>query len=88
MDKLTRPPPKILFIHDRRSPDGNVAYLRKAGLEVSLTHPDDAVAVALEVQPDIIVLVFNCDGETVVALKKGEETKAIPIIALAELSVE
>ena len=88
MTKLTRPPPKILFIHDGHSPDGNVSYLRKAGLEVSLTHADDAVAVATDVQPDIIVLDFDCDGETVAALKEVKETEAIPIIALAEFSVE
>jgi DNA-binding response OmpR family regulator len=82
---LTRPPPKVLLVHDGRSPDSQVTYLRKAGLDVAKTHADDAVATALDFQPDIIVLDFDCDGETVTALKEVNETKAIPIIALAEL---
>ena len=76
MTKLTRPPPKILFIHDGHSPDAHVNYLRKAGLDVSKTHADDAVAIAMDVQPDIIVLDFDCDGETVAALK-GVQGKSL-----------
>ena len=85
MAKLTRPPPKILFIHDGHSPDAHGNYVLKAGLDVSKTHADDAVATAVDFQPDIIVLDFDCDGETVAALKGVEETKAIPIIGLAGL---
>lgn len=85
MTKLTRPPPKILFIHDGRSPDHEVTYLRKAGLEVTEGHADDAVAIAVDFQPDIIILDYDCDGETVTALKETYRTRTIPIIALAEL---
>ena len=86
MPKTARPPPKVLFVHDGRSPDAQVTYLRKEGLDVAQTHAEDAVAIAVDFLPDIIVLAFDCDGDTIDALRATDETRGIPIIALAELN--
>jgi DNA-binding response OmpR family regulator len=86
MNPPIRPPPKILLIHDGTGFDAHVQqHLTGAGLEVSTTGRDDAVAVAISVQPDIIILDFRCDGEIMARLKGQPETNRIPVIALAEL---
>jgi CheY-like chemotaxis protein len=86
MTKLSRPPPKLLFVHNGHSVDGHLKYLTEAGLNVSESAgAEDAVTAALALQPDIIVLDFSADGETVAALRQHEETKDVPVIALAEL---
>lgn len=86
-DKTTpRPPPRVLFIHDGDPVDGHLKHLTDAGLNVREAEPREAVSSALAFNPDIVVLDFRVDGEVVAALKAGEETKHIPIIALAELT--
>jgi DNA-binding response OmpR family regulator len=85
MNAPTRPPPSVLFIHDGNSVDTYISFLRKAGLHATETHADDAVAQALALKPDIIVLDFDCDGETMAALQKDVSTRGIPVIALADL---
>ena len=80
-----RPPPKVLVIHDGNSVDAHISYLKEAGLDASETHADQAVAQALVLNPDIIVLDFDCDGETVAALQADIRTRDIPVIALADL---
>jgi DNA-binding response OmpR family regulator len=85
MTAPTRPPPRVLIIHDGNSVDAYVSYLRSAGLQASETHADDAVAEALAMDPDIIVLDYDCDGETVAALQSNVRTRGIPVIALADL---
>jgi CheY-like chemotaxis protein len=82
----TRPPPKVLFIHDGVPADKHVKYLTDAGLHVHDIEASEAVAKAAEWQPDIIVLDFSADGETTVQLKTHDATKHIPIIALAALT--
>lgn len=88
MNPPIRPPPKILLIHDSADFDAHVQHLTSAGLEVSTTGSDDAVAVAISVQPDIIILDFRCDGEIMARLKSQPETNRIPVIALAELGAD
>ena len=81
-----RPPPRVLFIHDGDSVDGHVKYLSDAGLNVREAEPRYAVSAALSFDPHIVVLDFRIDGEVVAALQTTEDTKHIPVIALAELT--
>jgi DNA-binding response OmpR family regulator len=69
MNPPTRPAPEILFIHNRRRYDGHIRHLSDAGLRVSEAHATVAVAQAMRLQPDIIVLDFDCNGELVAQLK-------------------
>lgn len=86
MTTLSRPPPKLLFVHNGHSADGHLTYLKKAGLNVTESAgAEAAVAAAVAFQPDIIVLDFSADGETVAALQQHQETKDVPVIALAKL---
>jgi CheY-like chemotaxis protein len=85
MNVPIRPPPRVLIIHDGNSVDTYVAFLQAAGLEASEAHADGAVEQAATIQPDIIVLDFACDGETMAALTGDERTRRIPVIALADL---
>jgi CheY-like chemotaxis protein len=85
MTPLNRPPPRVLFVHNGTPYEAHRQYLARAGLHVSDAHADGAVAAATEVQPDIVVLDLECDGDTIAALKGDPLTKHIPIIALAEL---
>jgi CheY-like chemotaxis protein len=62
--------------------------LSGAGLVVSKDHAEDAVAAAIRLQPDIIILDFRCDGEIMARLKAELATRQIPVIALAELSAD
>jgi DNA-binding response OmpR family regulator len=81
-----RPPPTILLIHTGGSDvDGHVEHLTAAGLDVSKAGCSEAIAVAISVQPDIIILDFGCDGETIALLKDEPTTAGIPVIALAAL---
>jgi CheY-like chemotaxis protein len=88
MNPPIRPPPKILFIHDGTECDAHVQHLTGAGLEVSTTGGDDTVAVAISVQPDIIIPDFRCDGEIMARFKGQPETNRIPVIAMAELGAD
>jgi CheY-like chemotaxis protein len=81
----TRPPPKVLLIHDGTDVEAHFQHLTGAGLTVSQAHAEDAVAAAIRLQPDIIVLDFRCDGQIMARLKGEPATAQIPVIALAEL---
>lgn len=82
----SRPPPKVLFIYNGLPSDGHLKHLTDAGLLVTDTSADAALATAIAAPPDIIVLDFSADGEITAQLKGHDTTKLIPIIALAELS--
>ena len=88
MSTTTRPPPRILYVSNKdHSNDGyHLRYLAAAGLSVAESRSETAVSKALSFQPDIIVLDFEFDGEIVAALQAVEETKGIPVIALAKLT--
>ena len=78
----TRPPPRILFVHNGTANTEHVKYLTAAGLGVAEVHAASALAEALDRQPDIVVLDFAVDGEVTAQLKGHPDTSAIPIIAL------
>ena len=81
-----RPPPTVLLIHDGADVEGHFEYLVGAGLVVSRAHGEDAVAMAISLQPDIIILDYRCNGEIMTRLKGEISTRRIPVIALAELA--
>ena len=87
MTKLTRPPPRILYISndDTDGDEHHLKYLADAGLHVAEATSDNAVTTALSFQPDIIVLDFEFDGEIMAALQAVDETKGIPVVALVKL---
>ena len=85
MNAPTRRIPRVLIIHDGNPVDAYLDYLRSSGLEASETHADTAVAETLSIEPDIIVLDFDCDGEIVAALQEEVRTRTIPVIALADM---
>ena len=80
-------PTSVLLIHDGNSVDEYLTFLQDAGLQAREAHASLAVAQAVEVRPDIIVLDFDCDGEVTGALQGDIRTRHIPVIALAHLSV-
>ena len=86
MTGALRLPPTVLLIHDGADVDGHFAHLAGAGLTVSRAHAEDAVATAISLQPDIIILDYRCNGEIMAQLKGEASTCRIPVIALAELT--
>ena len=86
---IKRPPPFILLIHDGRVGRDYVPYLTAAGFrvaELQAEQPDrDLVDQTIAIGPDLIVLDYTCDGETVMRLKADPRTAGLPILALAEL---
>ena len=81
----TRPPPKVLFVHNGVPFEAHMTHLIDAGFNVSEIHGDHVVREATARQPDLIVLDFACDGEVTAALKADPKTQHIPIIALVEM---
>ena len=81
-----RPPPTVLFVHNGIPYEAHMKHLVDAGLNVSETHVQSAVAEATALQPDIIVLDFACNGETTARLKSDPHTSHIPVIAIVELT--
>ena len=74
-----------MIIHDGNSVDTYINFLRAAGLQASESHADEAVSQTLAMEPDLIVLDFDCDGETMAALQGDVRTRSIPVVALADL---
>jgi CheY-like chemotaxis protein len=85
MNPPTRPPPKVLFVHNGSPFQAHLNYLATAGLNVSEADADLALERATILQPDIIVLDLDCDGDLIAQLKGESLTEHIPIIALAGL---
>ena len=86
MNDITYRSPKVLFIHDGVSFEAHRKRLSEAGLRVSDTRADSALAEATRLQPDIIVLDFACDGGVTAQLKSYAPTRHIPIIAFVDLA--
>ena len=86
MNPTTRPSPTVLFVHNGSPYDGHIRHLADAGLRVTEVHADGALVQALRLQPDIIVLDFDCDGEVTAQLKSDSRTHHIPVIALMALT--
>jgi DNA-binding response OmpR family regulator len=81
-----RPPPLVLVIYPA-SGGGYGDYLVASGFRVEEAHTgaqgfDRAVAL----RPDLVVLDFGLDGDTVARLRREPVTSGIPIIALAVLA--
>jgi CheY-like chemotaxis protein len=66
--------------------DAHLAHLREAGLTVTEAHADQAIAEAASFAPDIIVLDYDCNGDTLKQLKTDSRTQAIPVIGLKALT--
>jgi DNA-binding response OmpR family regulator len=80
-----RPPPLVLMIY-RDGGEGYGDYLRASGFRVEETRNGlDGLDRALASRPDLIVLDFGLDGETVAGLRRDPATSDIPIIGLTEL---
>ena len=77
--------PKILVVHNGRSVNEQVRYLRDAGLDVMDARAVDAVMAALAFTPQIIILDYDCAGEVLAVLKADPRTEAIPVIGLRDL---
>ena len=85
MHPTTRPPPTVLLIHNGDGYEAHLKHLTASGLQVSESHGEAALADAIRLQPDMIVLDFGCDGEVTAALKANPATAHIPVIALVSL---
>ena len=90
MNSEVRPPakpkaPTVLFVHNGSDYRAHVEYLTASGLRVTQTHPEAALAGALKLQPDLIVLDFGFDGVLTAKFKAHSMTRHIAVIALAEL---
>ncbi len=86
----SRPPPTILVIYADGDGQAYVRYLATAGFRTasaSRIPSSEIVDRTLATMPDLIVLDYDCDGETVERLKGDRRTAAIPVIALADLLV-
>jgi CheY-like chemotaxis protein len=81
-----RPPPLVLLLHNHTSVAEIIAYLKANGLRVANRPNDgDMLAAVVEIDPDLIVLDFAVDGDTVETLKSDGRTHHIPLIALADV---
>jgi PleD family two-component response regulator len=81
-----KPPPLVLMIYGA---DGGQygSYLLDSGFRVAEARTrEQGFDQAVALRPDLIVLDFGLDGELVGRLKDDAATKAIPIIALTEIS--
>ena len=81
-----RPPPLVLLLHNHTSVVEIIAYLEGSGLRVAHRQNDaDMLAAVVDVDPDLIVLDFAVDGETVKTLKGDSRTHHIPLIGLTDV---
>ena len=63
-----------------------ISYLKDNGLRVENRRNDaDMLAAVVHIDPDLIVLDFAVDGDTVETLKGDARTQHIPLIALADV---
>jgi CheY-like chemotaxis protein len=83
---VQRPSPLVLLLHNHTSVVQIVAYLKENGLRVAQRRNDGGMLDAvLAIDPDLIVLDFAVDGDTVETLKGDGRTQHIPLIALADV---
>lgn len=81
-----RPPPLVLMIY--AAGDGSYGdYLASSGFRVVEAHTGpQGFDRALTLRPDLIILDFGLDGDTVARLRREPATSHIPIIALTVLT--
>jgi CheY-like chemotaxis protein len=81
-----RPPPLVLVIYEEKS-GGYRELLVANGFRVAEAHTGpQGFARAVELRPDLILLDFGLDGDTVLHLRHDPATSDIPIVALADLT--
>jgi len=80
-----RPTAVVLFVHNGSPGHAHLKVLQDAGLRVSVTLAAAAVGAVRTLQPDIIVLDSDCDGDVSAQLKRDPATRHIPVIALVNL---
>lgn len=81
----SRPPPHVLMIYAKDA-GGYADFFAASGFTFSGAHTAaEGLEQAARLLPDIIVLDFGLDGETVSALRGNVATSAIPIIALTDI---
>lgn len=79
-DLMPRPPPLVLVIYEGGGGDGD--HLVASGFRVEEAQSGaEGVDRAAALLPDLVVLDFDLDGETVAQIRQGPSTKDIPIIA-------
>jgi len=87
MTSSSRPPPLILFIQNT-SIEQVSNHLTDAGLRVAQARIDeDILATVLKMGPDLIVIDFSGNAETVERLKGDSRTKSIPLIGLVDAAL-
>jgi DNA-binding response OmpR family regulator len=80
-----RPPPLVLMIYAAED-NFYTDYFATTGFRLAEAHSaTDGVDQAVALLPDLIVLDFGYDGDTVARLRGHAATSAIPIIALTDI---
>jgi DNA-binding response OmpR family regulator len=85
MLSTARPPPLVLMIYGVDT-EGYADFFVASGFRLAESRDAaDGLAQAIALVPDLIVLDFGYDGETVASLRGNPITSAIPIIALTDI---
>jgi DNA-binding response OmpR family regulator len=80
-----RPPPLVLMIYGADTA-GYAAFFAASGFRLAEARDAaDGLEQAIALVPDLIVLDFGYDGDTVARLRGNTTTSAIPIIALTDI---
>jgi len=80
-----RPPPLVLMIYAVDT-DGYGDFFAASGFRLAeARNAAEGLEQAIALVPDLIVLDFGYDGETVASLRGNTITSAIPIIALTDI---
>ena len=84
--RSARPPPLVLVIYGEKG-GGYRDYLAANGFRVAEARSAlQGFERAVALRPDLILLDFGLDGDTVTRLRHEPATSDIPIVALAELT--
>jgi DNA-binding response OmpR family regulator len=85
MTSNARPPPLVLMIYKPET-GGYAEFFAASGFRLTeVRSADEGLAQAVALLPDLIVLDFAYDGDTVARLRGNVATSAIPIIALTDI---
>ena len=81
----SRPPPHVLMIYTADG-GGYADFFAASGFRLSEAQTAaEGIAQAASSLPDLIVLDFGLDGDTVATLRGNVLTSAIPILALTDI---
>jgi DNA-binding response OmpR family regulator len=85
MTSNARPPPMVLMIYAPET-GGYADFFATSGFRLTEARSAaEGLAQAVALLPDLIVLDFGYDGDTVAKLRGNVATSAIPIIALTDV---